>query len=49
MVFFAIVFVLIAEAVNTAIEVTIDLITKDYHPLAAVAKTYGRYGSARRG
>ncbi len=38
MVFLAIVLVFITEAVNTAIEVTIDLITKDYHPLAAVAK-----------
>lgn len=30
--------VLVAEMFNTAIEVTIDLFTKDYHPLAAVAK-----------
>lgn len=30
--------VLAAEMFNTAIEVTIDLLTKDYHPLAAVAK-----------
>lgn len=38
MVFLAIVLVLITEIVNTALEVTIDLITKDYHPLAAVVK-----------
>lgn len=37
-VFLAIVFVLITETINTAIEVTIDLITKEYHPLAAIAK-----------
>ncbi|HYH04732.1 MAG TPA: diacylglycerol kinase [Bacillota bacterium] len=31
-------FVVVAEMINTAIEATIDLITKEYHPLAAVAK-----------
>ena len=30
--------VITAELINTAIEATIDLITKEYHPLAAVAK-----------
>ncbi len=30
--------VLVAEMFNTAVEVTIDLFTRDFHPLAAVAK-----------
>ncbi len=30
--------VLMAELMNTAIEVTIDLITQEYHPLAKTAK-----------
>ena len=30
--------VLVAEMFNTAVEVAIDLFTKEYHPLAAVAK-----------
>ena len=30
--------VLVAEMFNTAVEVTIDLMTEEYHPLAAVAK-----------
>ncbi len=34
----AIFLVLITEAINTAVEVTIDLITDRYHPLAATAK-----------
>ncbi|NLM37087.1 MAG: phosphatase PAP2 family protein, partial [Firmicutes bacterium] len=34
----AIVFVLVAEAINTALEATIDLISPRYHPLAARAK-----------
>ena len=38
LVFFAISFVLGAEIINTSIEVTIDMITKKYHPLAAIAK-----------
>ncbi len=38
LVFFSIILVLFAEAINTAIEVTIDLITQEYHPLAAIAK-----------
>jgi diacylglycerol kinase (ATP) len=31
-------FVIVAEMINTAIEATIDLITKEYHPVAAIAK-----------
>ena len=38
LVFFAITFVLITETINTAIEATIDLITQEYHSLAAIAK-----------
>jgi len=30
--------VIICEMINTAIETTIDLITKEYHPLARIAK-----------
>jgi diacylglycerol kinase (ATP) len=30
--------VIICEMINTAIETTIDLITKEYHPLAKIAK-----------
>lgn len=30
--------VILAEMINTAIETTIDLFTKDYHPLAKVGK-----------
>ncbi len=40
----AIFLVLVAEIINTAIEVTIDLITRDYHPLAAVAKNVAAGG-----
>lgn len=36
--FFTISLVLITEMINTAIERTIDLITKEYHPLARLAK-----------
>jgi diacylglycerol kinase (ATP) len=36
--FFAIVLVLATEMINTSIEAAIDLITREYHPLAAVAK-----------
>lgn len=36
--FVTIALVLMAEMFNTAIEVAIDLITKEYHPLAAIAK-----------
>lgn len=34
----AIAFVLFAELINTAVEVTVDLITTDFHPLAKAAK-----------
>ncbi|WP_053957562.1 diacylglycerol kinase [Inediibacterium massiliense] len=36
--FFTIALVIIAEMVNTSIEATIDLITKEYHELAKIAK-----------
>lgn len=36
--FFAVVLVIIAEMINTAIEVTVDLYTKTFHPLARIAK-----------
>ncbi len=36
--FFTISLVIISEMINTAIEKTIDLYTKDYHPLAKIAK-----------
>ncbi|MEW8972661.1 MAG: diacylglycerol kinase [Tissierellaceae bacterium] len=35
---FAITLVLVLEMINTAIEKTIDMITKDYHPYARLAK-----------
>ncbi|HZK43826.1 MAG TPA: diacylglycerol kinase family protein [Syntrophomonadaceae bacterium] len=35
---FTIFLVVIAETINTAIEKTIDLVTKEYHPLAKSAK-----------
>ncbi|MDI3534421.1 MAG: diacylglycerol kinase [Thermosediminibacterales bacterium] len=35
---FAISLVVVAEMINTAVEKTIDLYTKDYHPLAKTAK-----------
>jgi diacylglycerol kinase (ATP) len=31
-------FVIVTEMINTAIEATIDLITQEYHPMAAIAK-----------
>lgn len=34
----AVFLVLVTEAVNTAVEKTVDLVTKQYHPLAKVAK-----------
>lgn len=34
----AIVLVLVTEMLNTAIEVTVDMISEDYHPLAKIAK-----------
>jgi diacylglycerol kinase (ATP) len=36
--FITIAFVIITEMLNTALEVTVDLITKEYHPLAAIIK-----------
>ena len=36
--FFTICLVIITEMINTAIESTIDLYTKSYHPLARIAK-----------
>lgn len=36
--FFAITLVIMAELFNTAIEATVDLIVKDFHPLARIAK-----------
>lgn len=38
LVFFSIFFVFILEMVNTAIEAVVDLVTRDFHPLAKVAK-----------
>jgi len=40
----AIFLVLVTEIINTAVEVTIDLITQEYHPLAAVAKNVAAGG-----
>ena len=37
----ALVIVLAVELLNTAIEATVDLVTKDIHPLAKVAKDCG--------
>ncbi|MDD3270029.1 MAG: diacylglycerol kinase family protein [Syntrophomonadaceae bacterium] len=36
--FLTIFMVLVAETINTAVEINIDLITEDYHPLARLAK-----------
>lgn len=36
--FFAVTLVLVAEMINTAMETLVDLYTRDYHPLAGVAK-----------
>lgn len=36
--FFAVGLVMAAEIINTAIEAAVDLMAKDYHPLAGVAK-----------
>ncbi len=38
MLFVTIAFVVVAEMVNTAIEVAVDLVTQERHPLAAIAK-----------
>mgnify|MGYP004526294315 FL=1 len=35
---FATMLVIIAEVMNTAIEATVDLVTKEYHPMAKIAK-----------
>ncbi len=37
----AIILVLVTEMLNTAIEVTIDMISESYHPLAKIAKDIG--------
>lgn len=39
--FCAMFFVLIAEAINSAIERVVDLVTKEYHPMARRAKDVG--------
>lgn len=39
--FCAMFFVLIAEAINSSIERTVDLVTKEYHPMAKRAKDVG--------
>lgn len=36
--FFTVSLVIVTELINTAIEKTIDMFTKDYHPLAKIAK-----------
>jgi diacylglycerol kinase (ATP) len=36
--FMTIAFVIVTEMINTALEVTVDLITPEYHPLAAIIK-----------
>ncbi len=36
--FFTISLVIVTEMINTAIEKTIDMFTKEYHPLAEIAK-----------
>lgn len=38
MLFVTIAFVIVAEMINTAIEVAVDLVTQERHPLAAIAK-----------
>ena len=38
----AITLVIVAEMINTAIETVVDMYTKEYHPLAEVAKNEGR-------
>lgn len=41
--FFALLFILFAECTNTAIEVAIDRISKDIHPLSKKAKDIGSF------
>lgn len=36
--FFAIFLVIVSEMINTAVEKTVDLYTREYHPLAGMAK-----------
>lgn len=36
--FVTIAFVIFAEMINTAIEATVDLVTQEFHPIAAIAK-----------
>lgn len=36
--FITIAIVIITEMINTAVEVTVDLVTQEYHPMAAIAK-----------
>ncbi len=38
MIFIAITLVIVSEMVNTVIEACVDLVTREYHPLAKVAK-----------
>jgi len=42
--FFSTWLILIAEAFNSAIERVVDLVTKEYHPLAKEAKDIGSFG-----
>ena len=42
--FFSTWIILIAEAFNSAIERVVDLVTKEYHPLAKEAKDIGSFG-----
>jgi diacylglycerol kinase (ATP) len=42
--FFSIVLVVAAELFNTAIEAVVDLVTRDYHPLAKTAKDVAAAG-----
>ncbi len=41
--FFSTWIILIAEAINSAIERVVDMITKEYHPLAKEAKDIGAF------
>ena len=40
--FVCILLVIVAELINTAVETVIDLVTRDFHPLAKVAKMWRR-------
>ncbi len=37
----AVLFVLVMELLNTALEATVDLVTTEFHPLACIAKNVG--------